>query len=121
MYGCILRHFDSLPYDQLSGADDDGSGTVTILEAYRALISAGFTPRRTVEFHFYAAEVRNFFKTTLNREQSPTSRPQEAGLLGSQAIARDYGSRGENVLAMSNVILFLSFLISSDCSCASLI
>lgn len=32
---------------------DDGSGTVTILEAYRALIAAGFSPEHTVEFHWY--------------------------------------------------------------------
>jgi hypothetical protein len=41
----------------LSGADDDGSGSVTILEAYRALITSDFRPERTVEFHWYSAEV----------------------------------------------------------------
>ena len=41
------------------GADDDGSGTVTILEAYRALLEADFRPNRTVEFHWYSAEVRS--------------------------------------------------------------
>jgi Zn-dependent M28 family amino/carboxypeptidase len=41
----------------LSGADDDGSGSVTILEAYRALISADFRPERAIEFHWYSAEV----------------------------------------------------------------
>ena len=40
------------------GADDDGSGTVTILEAYRALLESDFKPNRTVEFHWYSAEVR---------------------------------------------------------------
>ena len=39
------------------GADDDGSGSVTILEAYRALIAADFHPERTLEFHWYSAEV----------------------------------------------------------------
>lgn len=34
-----------------------GSGTVTILEAYRALIAANFTPVHDVEFHWYSAEV----------------------------------------------------------------
>lgn len=33
---------------------------MSILEAYRGLISAGFVPRRTVEFHWYAAEVTKF-------------------------------------------------------------
>ena len=39
------------------GADDDGSGTVTILEAYRALITSDFRPVEHVEFHWYSAEV----------------------------------------------------------------
>jgi len=69
------------PFLPAPGADDDGSGTVTILESYRALIAAGFHPERTVEFHWYSAE--------------------EGGLLGSQAIAKDYEARGINVLAMS--------------------
>ncbi|KAL5530613.1 hypothetical protein ACEPAF_6871 [Sanghuangporus sanghuang] len=80
----IGAHQDSAhtwPFLPAPGADDDGSGTVTILEAYQGLISVGFAPKRTVEFHFYSAE--------------------EGGLLGSQAVARDYESRGVNVLAMS--------------------
>lgn len=36
---------------------DDGSGSVTILEAYRALVAADFHPERAVEFHWYSAEV----------------------------------------------------------------
>lgn len=51
------------------GADDDCSGTVSILEAFRILAQSGYTPKDgPVEFHWYAAE--------------------EGGLLGSQAIAR---------------------------------
>ncbi|KAK6209000.1 hypothetical protein LQW54_006748 [Pestalotiopsis sp. IQ-011] len=51
------------------GADDDCSGTVSILEAFRVLALSGFIPKDgPVEFHWYAAE--------------------EGGLLGSQAIAR---------------------------------
>ncbi|KLO12837.1 peptidase [Schizopora paradoxa] len=72
---------NSWPFLPAPGADDDGSGTMSILEAYRGLISAGFVPRRTVEFHWYAAE--------------------EGGLLGSQAVAQDYAKKGANVLAMS--------------------
>lgn len=80
----IGAHQDSAhtwPFLPAPGADDDGSGTMSILEAYRGLIEAGFSPKRTVEFHFYSAE--------------------EGGLLGSQAVARDYESRGVKVLAMS--------------------
>lgn len=66
------------------GADDDGSGTVTILEIFRALVNTGFRPQRPVEFHWYSAE--------------------EAGLLGSQAIAQNYEKKGVDVLAMIQVI-----------------
>ncbi|ONH65423.1 Leucine aminopeptidase 1 [Cyberlindnera fabianii] len=38
------------------GADDDGSGVTTNLEALRILLSNGFAPENTVEFHFYSAE-----------------------------------------------------------------
>ncbi|TFK76091.1 peptidase [Pluteus cervinus] len=80
----ISAHQDSTnmwPFLPAPGADDDGSGSVTILEAYRALIASDFRPVRTVEFHWYSAE--------------------EGGLLGSQAVATDYARRNVNVLAMS--------------------
>jgi len=80
----ISAHQDStnmFPFLPAPGADDDGSGTVTILEAYRALLASDFRPNRTVEFHWYSAE--------------------EAGLLGSQAVAKDYQARGIKVIAMS--------------------
>ncbi|KAF8974389.1 peptidase [Flammula alnicola] len=80
----VGAHQDSTnmwPFLPAPGADDDGSGSVTILESYRALIAADFRPVRTVEFHWYSAE--------------------EGGLLGSQAVAKDYEARSVNVLAMS--------------------
>ncbi|KAI5282175.1 Leucine aminopeptidase 1, partial [Ascosphaera acerosa] len=66
------------------GADDDGSGTVTILEALRVLlrdpaVARGEAPN-TLEFHWYAAE--------------------EGGLLGSQALFRLYRAQGRDVRAM---------------------
>ncbi|KAG1733109.1 Zn-dependent exopeptidase [Suillus lakei] len=62
------------------GADDDGSGTVTILEAFRALVQSGFAPERPVEFHWYAAE--------------------EGGLLGSQEVVSEYKTLNKEVGAM---------------------
>ncbi|KAG1145467.1 hypothetical protein G6F37_005061 [Rhizopus arrhizus] len=62
------------------GADDDGSGTVTILEAFRSLVHNGFKPERPVEFHWYSGE--------------------EGGLLGSQAVSRKYNEEGKKVVAM---------------------
>ncbi|KAJ3571212.1 hypothetical protein NP233_g3910 [Leucocoprinus birnbaumii] len=57
-------HLDSVNWDEggkpeenrAPGADDDGSGTVSMLEAFRALASQGFKPRNDVEFHWYSAE-----------------------------------------------------------------
>jgi len=81
----IGAHQDSvnawLPaFGRAPGADDDGSGTVTILEVFRSLIEGKFEPQRSVEFHWYAAE--------------------EGGLLGSQDVAQAYRKLGKNVVGM---------------------
>jgi len=79
----IGAHQDSTnmwPFLPAPGADDDGSGSVTILESYRALLAADFHPVRSIEFHWYSAE--------------------EGGLLGSQAVAQAYEGH-VNVIAMS--------------------
>lgn len=70
--------------DRAPGADDDGSGSITILEAMRVLLSdpdiaAGKAPN-TVEFHWYSAE--------------------EEGLLGSQDIFEKYKEEQKDVKAM---------------------
>ncbi len=66
------------------GADDDGSGTVTILEAFRVLLASEEVVKgeaaNTIEFHWYSAE--------------------EGGLLGSQAIFSKYEKDGRDVKAM---------------------
>ncbi|KAF2835221.1 leucine aminopeptidase 1 [Patellaria atrata CBS 101060] len=66
------------------GADDDGSGTVTILEALRVLLTSDDVLKgkaeNTIEFHWYSAE--------------------EGGLLGSQAIFSSYEIEGRDIKAM---------------------
>jgi leucyl aminopeptidase len=62
------------------GADDDGSGVVTLMEALRVLLISGYQPLRPIEFQFYAGE--------------------EVGLLGSQAIAQEYQQKGRVVAGM---------------------
>ena len=66
------------------GADDDGSGTVTILEAFRTLLQdpsvAAGNATNTLEFHWYSAE--------------------EGGLLGSQAIFSSYQKNDRDIKAM---------------------
>ncbi|TLS26882.1 hypothetical protein PpBr36_04867 [Pyricularia pennisetigena] len=66
------------------GADDDGSGTVTTLEALRVLLTSDELAQgkleNTVEFHWYSAE--------------------EGGLLGSQAIFSAYEKQKRDIKAM---------------------
>ncbi|KAJ9060262.1 hypothetical protein DSO57_1032741 [Entomophthora muscae] len=81
----IGGHLDSINmYDPLEGmapgADDDGTGTTANLETFRILAASGFSPKRTVEFHWYAGE--------------------EKGLLGSQDIAKSYFKAKKNVVSM---------------------
>ncbi|KAJ6259490.1 hypothetical protein Dda_5127 [Drechslerella dactyloides] len=87
----VGAHLDSINLRNPSsgrapGADDNGSGSMTILEAFKALMSdpsvaAGEFPN-TIEFHWYAGE--------------------EAGLLGSQAIFSKYKKDGRDIKAMLN-------------------
>ena len=84
----IGAHMDSINLDsptsgRAPGADDDGTGTVNLLEAFRVLLASGFRPTTPVEFHWYAAE--------------------EVGLLGSQAIATAYKSAGVSVKAFMDL------------------
>jgi bacterial leucyl aminopeptidase len=62
------------------GADDDASGIASISEVLRAALAQDYRPERTVKFIGYAAE--------------------EAGLLGSQDIAKKHKSQGINVVGV---------------------
>jgi leucyl aminopeptidase len=62
------------------GADDDASGIASLTETIRVMVAKNFRPQRTVKFMAYAAE--------------------EIGLVGSQAIAADFRSRGVNVIGV---------------------
>jgi leucyl aminopeptidase len=64
------------------GAEDDGSGTVVLLEALRVLAASGIQPKNTIEFHWYAAE--------------------EAGLLGSKDVWASYKASAQNVIGYLN-------------------
>jgi len=70
-----------MPEGRAPGADDDGSGSTVILEAFRAILESQVIPQITIEFQWYAAE--------------------EVGLRGSQDIAQDYKSQGIDVVAMT--------------------
>lgn len=79
----ISAHQDSLnyklPFYRAPGADDDGSGSVTVLQVLRSLTNQTFIPppHIALEFQWYAGE--------------------EGGLLGSQAIASEYEKEGKNI------------------------
>jgi leucyl aminopeptidase len=62
------------------GADDNASGIASLTEALRVLLANHYQPRRTLKFIGYAAE--------------------EAGLLGSQEIARKFVKEGDNVVGV---------------------
>jgi len=51
---CAFDSTNLFPFLSAPGADDDGSGTVTILEAYRAILVCGYRPLRSLEFHWSA-------------------------------------------------------------------
>ncbi|KAI1417876.1 Zn-dependent exopeptidase [Hypoxylon sp. FL1857] len=84
----VGAHLDSINGRNRSGrapgADDDGSGSITILEALRVLLSdpkiAAGEGANTLEFHWYSGE--------------------EAGLLGSEDIFDSYSSSNVVVKAM---------------------
>jgi bacterial leucyl aminopeptidase len=82
-------HQDSINYTdpmtmRAPGADDDGSGTVTILEVFRTLLGSQDlvegNAENTIEFHWYSGE--------------------EAGLLGSRAVFHAYERAGHEIKAM---------------------
>ena len=80
-------HLDSIndsgggnPEMAAPGADDDASGVATLTETLRIALASGWKPRRTVKFMAYAAE--------------------EAGLRGSNAIARQFADDGVNVVGV---------------------
>jgi bacterial leucyl aminopeptidase len=77
----IGAHADDVGHQQ-AGADDNGSGTVTIMEAFRVIAKSSYLPKRTIEFMFYSAE--------------------ESGLIGSRLIANQYKSRNKKVHAVLN-------------------
>lgn len=75
------------------GSDDDGSGSVTVMEAMRAFLEAGLDNDITIEFQTYAAE--------------------EVGLWGSADIAADYANSNVAVRGM------LQFDMNGCCSASS--
>jgi leucyl aminopeptidase len=68
----IGAHMDTLS-GFMPGADDDGTGTVTVLETFRDILNSGYKFKKPIYFIWYAAE--------------------EVGLVGSQYVVRDFQSK----------------------------
>ncbi len=79
-YVLLSAHFDS--WDGASGATDNGTGTLTMLEAMRILSTVYPKPRRTIIVGHWAGE--------------------ENGLVGSRAFAEDHPEIREGLQAMFN-------------------
>ncbi len=79
-YVLLSAHLDS--WDGASGATDNGTGTVTMLEALRLLAKAAPRPRRTILVGLWAGE--------------------EQGLNGSRAFARDHPDVVDGLQAVFN-------------------
>src|SRR3990167_1166105 len=78
----IGGHMDTLSgtFSKKPGADDDGSGTVTVLETARTILSSGMNFKRPIYFVWYAAE--------------------EEGLVGSSYVVADFKKKNIPVHAV---------------------
>jgi hypothetical protein len=76
----VGAHLDS--WDLATGAQDNGSGSVQVLEAARAIRALGTAPRRTMRFLLWAGE--------------------EEGLFGSRAYVKTHASELDHVVAYLN-------------------
>ncbi|KAH8798014.1 Zn-dependent exopeptidase [Flagelloscypha sp. PMI_526] len=85
----LSAHQDSLnykyPFFRAPGADDDGSGSVVIMQVLRSLLEKGFEVPGSlaIEFHWYAAE--------------------EGGLLGSIDVASAYREANQPVISVLQI------------------
>lgn len=73
-------HLDS--WDLATGAQDDGTGAIMVLEAARVIASLPHPPRRSIRFALWTGE--------------------EPGLLGSRAYVRNHASELERCVAVVN-------------------
>ena len=95
--GIVLgAHIDTYPItDGLNkpGADDDGTGTVTLIEVFRSILASKLTFNKPIYFVWYAAE--------------------EMGLLGSQSVVDDFQKKKIPVEAVLNVDM-TGFIYQND-------
>lgn len=89
----IISHMDSISSSgPAPGADDNGSGTVLVMEAARVLKESGITPKKTIKFITFSGE--------------------EQGLHGSNYYATN---STETILGVANVDMIGTPSSSSEC------
>ncbi len=76
----VGAHLDS--WDLATGAQDDGTGVIMVLEAARAIASLPHPPRRSIRFALWTGE--------------------EPGLLGSRAYVKNHASELDHCVAVVN-------------------
>jgi carboxypeptidase Q len=76
----VGAHLDS--WDLATGAQDNGTGTAMVLEAARAIVQSGKTPRRSLRFVLWGGE--------------------EQGLLGSRAYVKAHMGELDKIVAVLN-------------------
>ena len=85
----ICGHLDSItmsnPYETAPGADDNGSGSATVVEAARILSDHNF--RYTIRYLCFGAE--------------------ELGLIGSDFYAQEAAANGDSIIAVMNLDMIL--------------
>lgn len=86
------------------GADDDLSGSISVLEMFRTLVRSGFRPQRTLEFVAFSGEERGIFEGKI------------VGTAGSQALADRYLKLGYQVVAMLNLDSIGKNFVVSECA-----
>ena len=78
-------HFDS--WIAGDGANDNGAGSVVVLEAARILRGLGVAPKRTIRFALWEGEEQGLLGSRAYIEQHLASRALPAGLSGIEAYA----------------------------------
>ncbi|WP_226018891.1 M20/M25/M40 family metallo-hydrolase [Novosphingobium sp. FKTRR1] len=78
-------HFDS--WIAGDGANDNGAGSVTVIEAARLLAKLGIKPKRTIRFALWSGEEQGLLGSRAYIEQHLASRPIDPALKGIDAYA----------------------------------
>jgi hypothetical protein len=75
----VGAHLDS--WDGAEGAQDDGTGVATTLEAARLLVAAGARPRRTIRFVLWTGSEQGLLGSTAYVAQNPDLLPRISAVL----------------------------------------